>query len=795
MHSEKRALRKTFGILLASFGLMLALVACGGGTGPNDPSGTITVNGTITLPSGAGPSLSSLVVTTPMGSYPVSSTGQFTAEVFGGSGAELGVETAGGDLVLLGVNQGTSASISAASTAEALLYYLVGAMWLPAEHQDTVRSLLSGSPEAEALAGHLERQLQAGGNGLARADAATLAAIEEAHASLFGDAVIAGLATLGRPSTPANPAAYSAGTASDVVFTLAVQTLEPQVVEGSNILIEPAGVAQAGVQVVHNPYGPGVVALNEFRRPSALLAYEVATEDAHGVQTPVSPPVLVQQVDVPATGQLEFFNALLDVVTGGAPWSMVMSDRLNLPGRAGASRTHYQLVLLGPTVSSEVPPIMADSRFTSFHAQWDDIVLEKSMELFLDELLLPLVEVYGLGALARYDAAKLSRMRDRVRTIADTHLLGLGVYLKQGRSGYADALKFAISRLVESREFRLELMDTITEALRESDRNRTAIQAMEKRLAARASASAVAAAVQSLLVGSDVARIMLDLSDSPPAVDWSVITAPTLFAMTPDVAYVSRDSSSAQFTIMPKGNHVTGSFLYRWTTSGTHGDISDLFQDGKSFVTSSREVWYFHNSPLSIENTDVDSIIAEVFEVEEGATSLPPGAQPIARMAGTVRGNDRQIDGRIVVTYGSTPAAATYDGTTWGCAQMQFVFDAVPGAKTYTLRVQGVGGQGDPRNGNSDIRERSNPTRLIDPTANFGQAGYTGAYHGPCTWMRDGHYATPPSTLFPVYDAAKNQYRVNLFAAIQVGSVTLSGRVPLWYEWVDGATFQVSVGR
>jgi len=278
------------------------------------------------------------------------------------------------------------------------------------------------------------------------------------------------------------------------------------------------------------PFVPHVVAQNGFRRPAALLAYEVAWANADGVETPIDPPELVEQVDVPATGQLEALDAIFDVLTGDAPWAPVLSPHLNLARRLGASRTHYQVVLLGPSTSASVPPIMADPRFEGFHDAWDDIVLEKSLELFLDELLLPLVEVYGLGTLAKYDANKLTQMRTRVRIIADEHLLGLGVYLRAGRSGYADALRFAIDRLVESREFRLELMDTITEALIESDRNRAGVQAMERRLSARASASAIAAAVQTMMVGGDVAKVMLDLSDSIAAEDWTAISAQALFA-------------------------------------------------------------------------------------------------------------------------------------------------------------------------------------------------------------------------------------------------------------------------
>ena len=546
-------------------------------------------------------------MTTSVGTYPVDVDGTFRADVLGGADSEIGVETAGGDLLLLGASDGSDVVVSVESTAEALLYYLIGGMWLPVEPQDDVRALLRGIGEADAVAAELRRQVLAGGNGLVDPDAATLAALRAAHEALFEDVEIA-----------ASFAAVTGG----AMAAASVGTAE---VDGTNIVIDPGGATQSGVQVLHNPSGAGVVGQNSFRRPGALLAYEVAWEDADGVETPIDPPVPAGRVDVPATGQLEVLNALFDVLTGDAPWSPVLSPGLNLPGRADASRTHYRLVLLGPSTSADVPAILSDARFAEFHDEWDDVILEKSLELFLDELLLPLVEMYGLGALAKYDAGKLTELRTRVRVIADEHLLGLGVYLRAGRTGYADALKFAISRLVESREFRLELTETIFEALTESDRNRAAVEAMERRLSTRASATAIAAAVQAVMVGGDVDKIMLDLSDSTAAEDWSVISAQALFALSPGLAIVSRDSPSAKFTVLPKGT-LTGTYLYRWTTSGEHGTISDLLSDGTGIDTDSNEIWYFHDWPTDIQDDDVDSIVVEVFEVEPGAASIPTGA-------------------------------------------------------------------------------------------------------------------------------------------------------------------------
>ncbi len=779
--------------------LPLVLASCGGSPGPKPQPGSLrTLTGSITLPSGNSVDLASLTVSTPTGTAAVSASGEFTITVFAGAATEVGVETAAGELLLLGVTDGDSGgdtvSVSLTTTAEALLYYAVGGMWLPADQQDKVRSLLRGAPEAEGLATELERQLMGGGNGAAEPDSGVLAALDAAHAALLEGTPVMATTTSWVSST-----ASGRGQGGSALLT-------PYAVDGSNIIIEPS-VAQAGVKVVHNPSGAGVVAQNTYRRPAAVLAYEVAWEDADHIEHPVDPPQLIEQVDVPATGQLEFLNALIDVVTGDSPWSPVLSQPLTLVGHEGASRTHYRLVLVGPSATDAAWPIMTDPLFTSFHDDWSGIVTDKSLELFLDDLLMPLMEVYGLGSMAKLDAAKLNKMRARMRYIHDTHLAGLGVYLTQGPRGYANGLKFVLEELAQNRTYRLDMLGMVKDALAESDKNKTAIDAMERRLSSRASASAIAAAVQTALVSGDVAKIMYDLASSPSVVDWTAVSAPSLFALTPAKATVTRNHASAKFTVIPKGV-TTGNFLFRWTTSGTHGELDDLLKSGKTVVTSEREVWYFHNNPLGIQDTDRDSVVVEVFEVPTGATSIPVGASPIARMAAEVRGDSRVLDSRLEVRYGATPTGMYIKGHRYGCAEMFLRFKAEPDAKSYTVSFLGVGGQGDERNSNQEFRTRGpNQSVFIDPNARIVgstvEDGFTPDFYGVCNWHAPDdpvEFAFPPMSLVPLFDRAKNEYVIAMFVVVDYSGlvkdpVPVDSRVPLWYDWVENADFIVEVAR
>jgi len=67
---------------------------------------------------------------------------------------------------------------------------------------------------------------------------------------------------------------------------------------------------------------------------------------------------------------------------------------------------------------------------------------------------------------------------------------------------------------------------------------------------------------------------------------------------------VTRDDASARFTVVSMGSF-SGQFVYLRSTSGTHGDTSDLLQGGTQVVTTSNEIWYVHDRPSGIEDTDV----------------------------------------------------------------------------------------------------------------------------------------------------------------------------------------------
>src|SRR5690606_389191 len=99
-----------------------------------------------------------------------------------------------------------------------------------------------------------------------------------------------------------------------------------------------------------------------------------------------------------------------------------------------------------------------------------------------------------------------------------------------------------------------------------------------------------------------------------------------------------RRRTVAEFKVGSGFDPPSGNYRFRWSTSGKHGELSDLLQDGVVRDTDSPDIWYYHNAPVTLSEHHVDSILLEVFIVENGVNQIPPDAKPIGKGQAIVRG-------------------------------------------------------------------------------------------------------------------------------------------------------------
>jgi hypothetical protein len=758
-------------LLLVPLVAGLFLAGCGGTvTPPPDPGEVREVTGTVVIPAGAGIDMATLAAVTAMGSYPVAADGSFTAQVIGSTPTEVAIHAPSGALVMAATSRAGTGDggleVSSRSSAAVLMYYALGCFLVPEGAQDELWSLIEGHGAVDDVAAVLAASFAAGGLPLADEDDAVAEALDDAWHTIMRSAEAARL-SVGTQSTGAG-----------------------------NIVIEPgAGVMQAGVAVIHNPLGAGIAAQNTFRRPAALLAYQVGYQDDAGADQVLSPPVLTATIDVPSTGSLGVMQALTDIVTGEAPWSPEVSQGMPLSLYDG-QRTYYQLVLLGPSLDVVTrPPLYDDARFSAERGHWNDVIGDKALEQFFNDVALPALETFAFGGVGHIEASKLGQFRQQFRALNDTRLASLGIFLKAG-GGYAEAVKFVIAELSGTGGYRLDFMDVLWNALKESEKSKLDFDAVESRLKARSAASGVAAAVQLALGAGDIAAILKDLNDALPAVGWTATASPTLFVLSPEFAYFTKSQPRVALSVAPRGP-VTGTFLYRWSTSGHNGHLTDGPKNGVSIDTTHSNVWFIHDAPLSITDEQADGVWVEVFEVPVGTTTVGAGQEPVARLAAELKGFDREIDSRLEVQSGMTAPGYFKDGISVGCSTMYLRIPKQAGARKYTVTFEGWGGVGNEYNFNSALYYNSSYVWEIDPT---NPGGHIWPFTAVCDWFGpDGRsYAAPYS--FMTYDAGSDylvavQTNMDFVGGPPPGAVLRPQYIRFWYDWASQGTVTVTIAK
>lgn len=753
--------------------VVMALFACGpGGSEPvdtadtGDTEGPVVVEGMLTLPVGFALAASELRIATPGGMRPIAADGSFRFALEGTGPQWLDVLAPDGRLVLVGLARDGQAEVSASTTARALLTLALGGHLLPSEHAATLDGLLAAHPAIGSLAEAMTDALGVDTYVVADGNEALTLALQEAR-----DAVL--------PDVP----------------RVVRAALNGQSVEPTDVVIEPGGgVLQSGVAVLQNPSGRGLVVQNHFRRPVELLAYEVGVE-VDGARVETSPPKLVgEAVRAPPTGKLELFTALGDVLSGGAPWTPVLSEAFGLP-LSESRRTYYELVVLGPTFDMVTrPPLFDELRFIGERDGWTSRIEALGLDMFLSELMLPLIESFLFGKTAVLEQGKRAAFIARFKQMNDAGLASLGVFLRT-KSGLAQAMHLVLDDLAAGGGgYRLDFMEAIGEALSESEKNRVDFEALDARLAARASAATVLAAVQIALTSGDVAAMLKDLEAARTAEGWQATASPPFVVLRPDAVVVHEDYPQQVFVATVRGDAANQRWIYRWSTTGGHGYLSDYLTEGATLVTDKNEVFYQVTNPLAITDDLRDTVVVELFAEGDG----PPGGVAVGRAVATIEGRNWDLDSRLVVEQCSGVPGLWIPGP-GNCAFMSLRFPKEATATSYTISMVGDPERGNLGAGDLDWNNNSDLARGFGVwSKSFRVPGDTFPYPGDC-WCQPGrggpagfvlsevgaemwltiYFATEhPQFLFPVDD-----YDPDL--------LNLSQRIMLWYEWMDGAEIEV----
>lgn len=638
----------------AVLALAMVLAGCGGST-PSAPSpsagsapvgsapaGSAPAIGTISLPSGSPLDRSELSVTNSFGSATVGSDGSFKVPAPSGPSA-VEVVDGTGKIVLLGfVDHSQDSRLSAASTATVLLFWALGAFTVPGDHFAEVVGLIGRTPEAAALATTLEARLAAAPTLITDGDPEALAAVLSARDSILAATEAAAAAGLARRtgsgldaagSRPASVATLSV--ARNVGGPLAIRLAAA----GPNVIIDEA-VPKSGIEILANPNGPGIVAQNSRRRDVALFLYQVGSEDANGVRTDLPAPAPVGEPrPVPATRVLNVITSTLDAFSaaGRSAWAPVLSDPIDLSLIEGSTRTFYVVVAIGPTADpTNVPALFTTSRWFGQVDQWKKTAHDLGWRGFIGEHLLPVLSFGIFGSVYQVSTSRLVQFEAALRSGAERVLAARGVVDPVSLSARSKVLQTLINEAAFNASYNRELIAEVTQTVGEAELNAERIAATQARFGLLSKAGLILAIVDAVFSAADVGAVAKDLLSSSQAKSWTVTALEAAVRLEPTSGLVTKTAPSVDFRVSVKGDP-NGIYLYRWSTSGRYGKVSDFLNDGLSVDSRSDRALYLVNDPASITDDLRDTLTVEVFANDPSGT-IPTGASPIGKATATVTG-------------------------------------------------------------------------------------------------------------------------------------------------------------
>jgi hypothetical protein len=540
--------------LSLSVGTGALLTGCGGGGGGgNGTVATRKVRGTVAVPATTDLPRERLRVATGAADVGVASDGGFDAQVLAAStGPTLAWAHVDGKAALLGFLDEAHATIDAASTAVALLYFAFGGYAASVQSKPVLLDRLRAHAATAALADVLAARIAVNPTALPDGDPAVGAALKTAF-----DTISAERPSRSRPTSRGRQV-------PDVLM-----------------LLTPDG-AQSNVVLNQGTAPQTIVATNQARRYCQVMTYEIDREDENGVRANPPKAKLVSSVFLPATPALGFLSTTTGFFSGQTAFVPVTTDPIALSMNVGDAKTYFETVVLGASSLVTEPPVFGEFRYVDEVAKWREIRQDLNLSSWLADVVLGLLlEILG----ARDYAVKAGAVNEAVRQLKSTLYPNyLALYEAASNGNFSGAVRLFLEFFSRSPVFiedMLAILVIFSPTLRSFVVDGTL--ASTRQLLTTAFNSAFAAA--GLLLGAgDLVAVLWDLAHGEPAERWQetlIDRSKVGVKLAPSSATIAPgDSLSLAATVT--GN-VLGRLHYAWSVSGALVNLSDGTQAGTSF--------------------------------------------------------------------------------------------------------------------------------------------------------------------------------------------------------------------
>lgn len=662
--------------------VLCALMAagCGGGGGGETQTTLSTtrqsVAGTIALPAG----VTAAMVLNGLVEVPVSDGG-FTLEVFGGPSEDRGRQLAvavseSGAPMLMGWFGPGSTELSPRTTAEVLAWFATGAFTAPLESAETLIGHFAETPELDAVGAAIGDELAKSPDAFATANPTVTTALKTAT-----DALLMGTGRIPR-SLLVNPAEEKSGVRVDQL----------------------TGVNQ-------------ITLTNRYRRPAFALVDRVSTFDADGNEK--SSPAKVARVDIsPVTGLDGGIGTINQIITGLAQtggtfegadlaYTEKSGDPISLPNVAGAKKTRYQVVVVGP------------GAFPGDFAGLNDEAKAKQAEVVqkfvIQQLILPLVIQLLIPSGDLDKVSGLNGFNDLTQDfIGIVAVQAPAIFELAGKGDFKGAVTLAGQTIVGSGTFRNAIFSAIFERLYDF-RTVEGAAAYDRASAVASGFANVTGALDTFLTAFDLTAVAGSFASSNEGDRWSVDAIGTQVRLSPPSSTIKPgDNVRLTATTPDVGDDVPKA--YRYTLNpGNLGNLRNSRTSGKS-IDSSENFIFFDAG----DGEGTAMIKVEVFQID--LSNRIPLGEALAEVT-IEEGCEYGEDDMQVVTvqrFVGISEGGGFGGNDAAVAYWYFVWELEPGVTPYDMTFR-AGPAGD-LFGNLTIH-RDGATITVWPVRPLGQYG------------------------------------------------------------------------
>ncbi|MBW3467472.1 hypothetical protein [Arthrospiribacter ruber] len=403
-------------------------------------------------------------------------------------------------------------------------------------------------------------------------------------------------------------------------------------IRARQVNVDPTGY-KSGIQVFENDF-QSVLIRNQYLRAAHAFMYKLSFKDKEGKKTELfksenfnqsSSPEIISETPIDAANKSGgIIGVIADHLAGnGLEVFMKETGPISIPLGANESEAEYAVRLVGPTFGNSAQNRMTTKELEKY--------TEMAIQTFLVEALIPAIG-YFINNNIKIDGDEGWPL-EMMNSATTSFINGYPEIAKKVEEGqYREALKESLEKLfidplqdAVADKAKNQLLDMIFSRYAKDPEFGNLYDTKDLQTKSRTAKFLKAFDLIEKALGFwDAGRLMAHLTNARPVEQFLVTAREHDIKLLPKTQSITA-LSNQEFTVETKTELSDGqAFLYKWSTSGTYGNIRDnLGNTGKEIENGQKTITY-RSDKAAVPNDAKETISVQVF-VKQGPNETKIG--------------------------------------------------------------------------------------------------------------------------------------------------------------------------